>query len=123
MATVKERSQPVWQDLKPRWQKVTKEGKVLLRLLSLFYLPTRLTPLRESLKRLKEVAREHRMRGPFEFDIPEALNELEEAELLISEKNAYRLPHELREEVTGELLKSGHLPVIAEVQVQVDFGP
>ena len=109
MATVKERSQPVWQDLKPRWQKVTKEGKVLLRLLSLFYLPTRLTPLRESLKRLKEVAREHRMRGPFEFDIPEALNELEEAELLISEKNAYRLPHELREEVTGELLKSGQL--------------
>lgn len=110
MSTVKERTQPAWTDLKPKWQKVSKEGKTLLRLLALFYLPTRLTPLRESLKRLKEGAREHKMRGPFEFDIPEALGELEEQGLVSSDKSAYRLPHELREEVTAELLKSGQLP-------------
>lgn len=107
MSTVKERTQPTWQDLKPRWQKVTKEQKTLLRLLSLFYLPTRLTPLRESLKRLKESAKEHKLRGPFEFDIPEALNELENEELVLVDKSAYRLPQDLREEVAGELLKSG----------------
>lgn len=108
MSTVKERSQqPTWKELKPKWQKVTKDRKIVLRLLSLFYLPTRLTPLRESLKRLKALAREHKMRGPFEFDIPEALNSLEADELVLVEKNAYRLPHELREEVTAELLKSG----------------
>ena len=107
MSTVKERTQPTWKDLKPRWQKVNKDQKIVLRLLSLFYLPTRLTPLRESLKRLKAIAKEHRMRGPFEFDIPVALNELEEQELVIQEKSAFRLPHELREEVTCELLKSG----------------
>ena len=108
MSTVTERTVPTWQELKPRWQKVTKERKIVLRLLSLFYLPTRLTPLRESLKRLKEAAKEHKIRGPFEFDIPEALNALEEEQLVICEKNAYRIPHELREEVTAELLKSGH---------------
>ena len=108
MSTVTERTAPTWQELKPRWQKVTKERKIVLRLLSLFYLPTRLTPLRESLKRLKEAAKEYKMRGPFEFDIPEALNSLEEEQLVICEKNAYRIPHELREEVTAELLKSGH---------------
>jgi superfamily II DNA or RNA helicase len=108
LSTVKERTLPTWQELKPRWQKVTKEQRTVLRLLSLFYLPTRLTPLRESLKRLKQLAREHRMRGPFEFDIPEALIALEEDDLVVVDKNAYRLPHELREEVTAELLKSGH---------------
>lgn len=111
MSIVKERTELVWKELKPKWSKVTREGKVILRLLSLFYLPTRLTPLREALKRLKEIGREHRMRGPFEFDIPQTLSELESADLVCQDKNAYRLPRELREEVAAELLKSGHLPV------------
>ena len=109
MSTVTERPLPTWEDLKPRLDGVGKEGKILLRLLSLFYLPTRLTPLRESLKRLKESARETKLKGPFEFDIPVALAELEEAGLVTSDKNAYRLPHCLREEVAAELLKSGQL--------------
>jgi superfamily II DNA or RNA helicase/tetratricopeptide (TPR) repeat protein len=100
---------PSWEELKPRLDGVSKEGRILLRLLTLFYLPTRLTPIRESLKRLKDLAREHKLKGPFEFDIPEALQQLEDAGLVLSDKNAYRLPQTLREEVAAELLKSGQL--------------
>lgn len=95
--------------MKPKWEKVNKEERMLMRLLALFYLPTRLTPLRESLKRLKGIAREHKMRGPFEFDIPEALKRLEAAELILCEKNAYRIHKDLREEVVADLMKSNHL--------------
>ena len=108
MSTVTELALPTWEELKPRREAVGKEGKILLRLLSLFYLPTRLTPLRESLKRLKESAGEHKLKGPFEFDIPVALAQLEEADLVVADKGAYRLPHSLREEVAAELVKSGH---------------
>ncbi len=114
MTTVTERALPTWESLKPHLDEVTKEGRILLRLLSLFYLPTRLTPLRESLKRLKESARENKLKGPFEFDIPEELGKLEEVGLVISDKNAYRLPHSLREEVAAELLKSGQLVAFAK---------
>lgn len=114
LTTVTPSPSPTWEELKPHLEEVSKEGRMLLRLLSLFYLPTRLTPLRESLKRLKELAREHKLKGPFEFDIPEALEALEQVGLVISDKNAYRLPPVLREEVAAELLKSGQLPAFVK---------
>lgn len=107
LSTVTEPRPLTWEAAKASFDRVSKEGKVLLRLLSLFYLPTRLTPLRESLKRLKDLAREHKIRGSWEFDIPEELTLLENAGLVGVDKGAYRLPAFLMEEVAAELLKSG----------------